>query len=96
MPFSYRLLWYRSAVTILCATVLSLVVAMPATAQDIVVGQVIDQTGLAREISRDYFAGAKVYFDDVNSKGGINGRKILQLVRNDEGDPKERRNSPPS
>lgn len=89
MSFPYRPLLCRFAATVLRATVLSLAVAMSAAAQDIVVGQVLDQTGLAREISRDYFAGAKVYFDDVNLKGGINGRRIVQLVRNDEGDPKK-------
>jgi ABC-type branched-subunit amino acid transport system substrate-binding protein len=56
-----------------------------APAQDILVGQVLDQSGSARELSRDYFAGAKVYFDYTNSRGGINGRKIALKTRNNEG-----------
>lgn len=72
----------------------ALVIALPcllsnphAAAQDIIVGQVLDQSGLGREISRDYFAGAKVYFDHTNAQGGVNGRRIVQKTRNDEGNP---------
>lgn len=51
----------------------------------IVIGQVIDQSGLNAEASRDFVAGARVYFDSMNSTGGINGRKIKLIVRDDGG-----------
>jgi branched-chain amino acid transport system substrate-binding protein len=32
-------------------------------------------------------AGAKAFFDDLNAHGGINGRKVQYLVKDDAGDP---------
>lgn len=48
---------------------------------DIVIGEIIDQSPAWMEAGRDYVAGAKTYFDLVNSEGGINGRKIVHVVK---------------
>lgn len=55
------------------------------TANDIRIGSVVDQSGLQGDVSRDYLAGARTYFDQINSMGGINGRKINLIVKDDEG-----------
>lgn len=51
----------------------------------IVVGQAIDLSGPNGSIGRDYVAGITTYFDSVNVKGGINGRKIAYVVNDDRG-----------
>jgi branched-chain amino acid transport system substrate-binding protein len=56
-----------------------------AKADDIRIGSVVDQSGLQSDVSRDYLAGARTYFDQINSQGGINGRKITLVVKDDEG-----------
>ncbi len=60
----------------------------PAFAADkpIIVGQAIDLSGPNGSIGRDYVAGITTYFDSLNVKGGINGRKIQYIVRDDRGD----------
>ncbi len=65
--------------------------ALAAQASDnsIVVGQAIDLSGPNGSIGRDYVAGITTYFDSVNTKGGVNGRKIRYLVRDDHGEPAE-------
>lgn len=60
---------------------LLLACSFPASARDIVVGQVVDYNGRYAEASRDFVGGAKTCFDLVNSRGGINGNRIrLQTV----------------
>jgi branched-chain amino acid transport system substrate-binding protein len=70
-----------AAAILLCLPFLS------AHARDLVVGQVVDYAGKDGEASRDYVAGAKTYFDSINSKGGVNGRKILHAVLDTGGAP---------
>jgi ABC-type branched-subunit amino acid transport system substrate-binding protein len=60
------------AAVLACSTV--------ALARDLVVGQVVDYSGKFGEASRDYVAGAKTYFDLLNSRGGLNGMKIRFTV----------------
>ena len=70
-------------------TVSLLTTATPSVASGnhIVVGQVIDLSGPDAAIKRDYVAGIKTCFDMINSTGGINGRRIQYVVRNDRGSP---------
>lgn len=56
-----------------------------ASSDDIRIGSVVDQSGVQSDVSRDYLAGARTYFDQINSMGGINGRKINLIVKDDEG-----------
>jgi len=58
-----------------------------AAGNDIIVGEIIDQSPAWIEAGRDYVAGAKTYFDLVNSEGGINGRKIVHMVKDGGGKP---------
>jgi ABC-type branched-subunit amino acid transport system substrate-binding protein len=58
-----------------------------AAGDTIVVGQSIDLSGPNGAIGRDYVAGIKTYFDALNSSGGINGKKIYYVVRDDTGKP---------
>jgi len=54
-------------------------------ANEIRIGIVTDQNGINADVSRDYLAGARTYFDHVNANGGIRGRKITLIVKDDEG-----------
>jgi len=58
-------------------------------AGQIVIGQAIDLSGPNGAIGRDYVAGIKTCFDALNAAGGIGGRRIRYLVRDDHGQPKE-------
>jgi branched-chain amino acid transport system substrate-binding protein len=63
--------------------------ALPASAagNPIVIGQAIDLSGPNGSIGRDYVAGIKTCFDMINASGGINGRRIQYVVRDDHGRP---------
>lgn len=62
-------------------------VPLLAAAESILVGQVIDLSGPNGAIGRDYVAGLRTYFDTVNTKGGIGGKRINYVVHDDEGKP---------
>ncbi|MES2015061.1 MAG: ABC transporter substrate-binding protein [Pseudomonadota bacterium] len=67
-------------------SIAALVAVLPcATAAPIIVGQAIDLSGANGSIGRDYVAGITTYFDSINVKGGINGRKIQYMVSDDRG-----------
>ena len=65
-----------------------LFVSLPAAAagNTIVIGQAVDLSGPNGSIGRDYVAGIKTYFDMLNASGGINGRRIQYVARDDHGD----------
>jgi ABC-type branched-subunit amino acid transport system substrate-binding protein len=54
-------------------------------AADIRIGMLIDEFGINADLGKDYIAGARTYFDHINSRGGINGRKITLVVKDDGG-----------
>ncbi|GAB3268080.1 ABC transporter substrate-binding protein [Chitinimonas naiadis] len=54
------------------------------TDSEIVLGQSAAMSGAAGELGKGVNRGAKAYFDQINKKGGINGRKI-RLVTLDDG-----------
>jgi ABC-type branched-subunit amino acid transport system substrate-binding protein len=58
-----------------------------ADAAEIRVGVVLDQNGLNADTGRDYIAGARTWFDHINATGGVNGRRIQVIVKDDEGTP---------
>ncbi len=60
-----------------------------AGAGDIRIGTLIDEFGVNADLGKDYLAGARTYFDYVNSKGGVRGNKIVMVVKNDGGKPEE-------
>jgi len=57
--------------------------------KSIVVGQAIDLSGQNGSIGRDYVSGLATYFDSVNAAGGVNGKRIKYLTRDDRGDAAE-------
>ncbi len=63
--------------------------AMSAHGEDIRVGNIADQAGINADIARDYLAGARTYFDFINAAGGINGRRIAMIEKDDGGKPAE-------
>jgi branched-chain amino acid transport system substrate-binding protein len=72
------------------ASVCAMATAAPmptAPGRDIVVGQIVDESGDNIDLSRDYVAGARIYFDFVNAQGGIGGRRISLMVKDDGGSP---------
>ena len=70
---------------ILVLTLTASSIAFAASPHPIIVGQAIDLSGPNADIGRDYVAGIKTCFDMVNASGGIGGRKIQYVVRDDRG-----------
>lgn len=52
-------------------------------AAELTVGQVAPMSGVIADTGKDLVLGARIYFDTVNEQGGIFGRKIVHLVRDD-------------
>ncbi len=76
--------------TILLAAVLGF--AGPALAQGVtdttvVLGQSVALTGPAAQLGLDMRQGAQVYFDSVNARGGVNGRKVVLKTLDDAYEP---------
>ncbi len=55
-------------------------------ARDIVVAQSLDLSGQSN-LGKDFSNGIRTYFDAVNAKGGVRGRKITFVQLDDSGDP---------
>src|SRR4051794_5943566 len=68
-------------------TMLTVPLLTQAAGNTIVIGQAIDLSSANASIGRDYVAGIKTYFDALNSTGGINGRRVQYIVRDDQGQP---------
>ena len=52
-------------------------------AQEVVVGQVAPLSGVLASTGAQMVLGGRIYFEHVNSKGGVHGAKIKQLVVDD-------------
>jgi branched-chain amino acid transport system substrate-binding protein len=50
---------------------------------DIVIGQSAPLTGMAAGAGEGLVLGTKVYFDHINAEGGVNGQKLVHLVKDD-------------
>jgi branched-chain amino acid transport system substrate-binding protein len=59
------------------------------TADSIIIGQAAGFTGSVAGTVKELTAGAQAYFDHVNAKGGIHGRKIVLESMDDGFDPKK-------
>lgn len=69
---------------------LAAAVALPASAaEDIVIGQVAPFSGPQAVTGKAIHAGAKLYFDAVNARGGVRGRAIRLVTRDDAQKPEE-------
>ncbi|HJV51129.1 MAG TPA: ABC transporter substrate-binding protein [Noviherbaspirillum sp.] len=74
----------RPIISRLAAACLALPLACGAAlAEELVIGQVAPLSGVLADTGKDMVLGAKVYFDDVNAHGGVHGRKIRHVVRDD-------------
>ena len=76
--------------------ILTLLVALPAGAQEvgvsqneILVGSCADLAGTGKTRSLQLLDGARAFIDSVNAGGGVYGRKIHLLSFDDAGDPKQ-------
>jgi branched-chain amino acid transport system substrate-binding protein len=81
---------------LLIAALLSVASAlMPAQAEpgvssdSITLGQSTALSGPLADLGQEILKGAKAYFDSVNAKGGVNGRKIKIVTKDDAYDPKK-------
>jgi branched-chain amino acid transport system substrate-binding protein len=61
--------------------------AQGVTDSQILLGQSVALTGPAEQLGKDMQSGAMLYFDSVNAKGGVNGRKIVLKTLDDGYDP---------
>src|SRR5260221_7413368 len=59
------------------------------TADRIIIGQSAGFTGSVAATVKELTAGAQAYFDHVNAKGGVHGRKIVLESMDDGFDPKK-------
>jgi branched-chain amino acid transport system substrate-binding protein len=59
------------------------------TGAEVVIGQSCQLSGPLAALSGEVRQGAKLYFDHVNSTGGVNGRKIRLVTLDDAYDPKK-------
>src|SRR5262245_33747215 len=59
------------------------------TAKTIIIGQSAGFTGSVAGTVKELTAGAKAYFDAVNAKGGVHGRRIVLESMDDGFDPKK-------
>ncbi|MEQ1515467.1 MAG: ABC transporter substrate-binding protein [Usitatibacteraceae bacterium] len=84
MSALYTLRRVTLAVLVLALNIAPLAAAI---ASDIKVGLVLDQAGIEADSARDYIAGARTWFDHVNANGGVKGRRIELIVRDDDGKP---------
>lgn len=61
----------------------------PASAAQVLVGQVGPLSGLEANQGRAYGAGMQLYFDAVNKAGGANGNTFVLVRKDDRGQPEE-------
>jgi branched-chain amino acid transport system substrate-binding protein len=67
----------------LAAATLALTAPASQAASEIVIGQVAPLTGVIAATGDDYTSGAAAYFSTINAKGGIYGRKIRVVMKDD-------------
>lgn len=65
------------------ACALALAAGTAGAANEIVLGQVVPLSGTIAGTGEEYAAGGAAYFAHVNAKGGIHGRKIRVVTRDD-------------
>ena len=73
------------ACRLFCVALLALPLLAHSAGKAIVIGQAVDLSSQNGSIGRDYVAGIKTYFDALNAAGGVNGRRVDYIVRDDQG-----------
>lgn len=74
---------------ILCGAALSALLLTPGAWAQIKVGMPSGLTGSVSAGVKENLAGARLYLDAVNARGGVNGQKIELLTVDDQFDPKK-------
>ena len=74
----------HSLIRCIASALLALTFINNATASEIKIGVVMDQSSINSDIARDYMAGARAFFDHHNSQVKASDR-ILLVVKDDEG-----------
>jgi ABC-type branched-subunit amino acid transport system substrate-binding protein len=82
--FLIRLAWLAPAITISALPVRAEVGVGP---RSILIGQSAAFSGPSAELGREFRAGAHEVFDQVNAQGGIHGRQIVMVYRDDRYEP---------
>ncbi len=72
---------------LLLGTLLALTCLAPAAQAQILIGQTAGHTGAVAATVKEATDGARLYFNAVNARGGIAGRKLELLVMDDGFDP---------
>src|SRR5262249_33041336 len=62
---------------------------VPARPQEVAIRVAAPLTGNLAQIGKQFAEGAQLAADEVNQKGGINGKKVVIRVEDDKGDPKD-------
>lgn len=65
------------------ALALALAAALPTQAAELVVAQVAPLSGVLAATGQQMVLGAKIYFDHINSRGGVHGAIIRHVVKDD-------------
>lgn len=79
----------KSIVLILLAAFITPVLCACAEKETIKIGVIAPQTGEYARHGTAFVNAVKLYADAVNSDGGIDGRKLELVIRDDKGDPTE-------
>jgi len=73
----------RILVSLLAWAACGIASAQGVTDTQVVLGQSVALTGPAAQLGLDMQLGAKIYFDAVNARGGVNGRRIVLKTLDD-------------
>src|SRR5690606_167736 len=79
----------RTRVILSAAALLLASSALPAVADDIVLGGSAPMSGAQAEFGQSQIDGAQIYFDQLNEKGGIKGNNIVFKALDDRADPRQ-------
>jgi ABC-type branched-subunit amino acid transport system substrate-binding protein len=77
----------RFPAAITCLAVFPMLLPAPACGSEIVVGMSAAFKGPSRGLGVEMYRGARAWFDEVNLLGGVHGRKVRLVARDDGYDP---------
>jgi ABC-type branched-subunit amino acid transport system substrate-binding protein len=87
MLFATRTAFRAAACLLLAFSAFACRAETGVTGSRILLGQSAAFSGPAAQLGIDLHAGAKLYFDSVNQRGGIHGRKIVIVTADDKYEP---------
>ncbi len=59
----------------------------PAASRNLVVAQLVDYSVAQQDVSKDFLIGSRAAWQDINSRGGIRGRRVEHLALETDGTP---------